>query len=36
MPTALSSWRATPDTGQLEYPNEAREIQRRIVAALPG
>jgi hypothetical protein len=28
-----SSWRPTPDTGELDYPNEAREIQHRIVAA---
>ena len=25
-----SSWRRTPDTGELDYPNEAREIQHRI------
>jgi hypothetical protein len=31
-----SSWRPTPDTGELDYPNEAREIQHRIAAALPG
>jgi hypothetical protein len=30
-----SSWRRTPETGELDYPNEAREIQHRIAAA-PG
>jgi len=28
-----SSWRPTPDTGELDYPNDAREIQHRIAAA---
>jgi hypothetical protein len=28
-----SSWRRTPDTGELDYPDEAREIQHRIAAA---
>jgi hypothetical protein len=28
-----SSWRRTPDIGELDYPNEAREIQHRIAAA---
>jgi hypothetical protein len=28
-----SSWRPTPVTGELEYPDEAREIQHRIAAA---
>jgi hypothetical protein len=28
-----SSWRPTPGTGKLDYPDEAREIQHRIAAA---
>jgi hypothetical protein len=32
---AWSGWRRTPDTSELDYPNEAREIQHRIAAA-PG
>ena len=28
-----SSWRPTPDTGELDYPNDAREIQHWIAAA---
>ena len=28
-----SSWRATPRTGKLDYPDEAREIQHRIADA---
>jgi hypothetical protein len=30
-----SSWRRTPDTGELDYPDEAREIQHRTAAAPP-
>jgi hypothetical protein len=31
-----SGWRPTHDTGELDYPNEAREIQHRIAVAMPG
>jgi len=31
-----SGWRRTPDSGELEYPDEAREIQHRIAAARRG
>jgi len=31
-----SNRRRIPDTGKLDYPNEAREIQHRIAAVMPG